>query len=188
MELTLRDTIHQTKDLPLLSHSGPGAFDNYQTMNLPFDPVLELHQRWVEQEKIKLIHRGEAHITVITPIEFWNVLKPQGVTIQEIQKISQDQHLQNSKFQIICLGSGQASLNGKLEKTFYLVVESEDLLRLRQKVQDLFLSKGGSKNKFQPNNYYPHITLGFTQRDLHESDGVIKDKNSCVASIVEVKK
>ncbi len=188
MELTLRDTIHQTKDLPFLSHSGPGAFDNYQTMNLPFDPVLELHQRWVEQEKIKLIHRGEAHITVITPIEFWNVLKPQGVTIQEIQNISKDQHLQNSKFQIICLGSGQASLNGKLEKTFYLVVESEDLLRLRQKIQDLFLSKGGSKNKFQPNNYYPHITLGFTQRDLHESDGVIKDKNSCVASIVEVKK
>ncbi len=186
MELTISRKIYQTQDFPFLSHSGPAAFDNYQTMNLLFDPILKLHQQFVEKEKIQLLHRGEAHITVLTPVEYWNTLRPQGITMEDIQKISKEQNLQNSKFKIICLGSGQATLNGKLEKTFYVVVESKDLLQVRQKIQDLYVSKGGNKDSFQASKYAPHITLGFTQRDLHESDGVIKDQKSCIANLIEI--
>jgi len=53
----------------------------------------------------------------------------------------------------------------------------------RKEVQNLFISKGGEPVKFLPAKYFPHITLGFTKRDLHESDDVKKDRNSCVFDI-----
>ena len=65
---------------------------------------------------------------------------------------------------------------GQNEFTYFVVVQSEDLISIRKKIQDSFVGKGGDKNDFNPLNYFPHITLGFTKRDLHESDGVIKGK------------
>ena len=57
-------------------------------MNLPYAPVQKLYKQVEAFEGGRLKNRGEAHITVITPVEFWNVLKPQGLTMQEIQKIA----------------------------------------------------------------------------------------------------
>ncbi|KAJ1775088.1 hypothetical protein LPJ62_006961, partial [Coemansia sp. RSA 2167] len=47
--------------------------------------------------------RGEAHVTIITPPEFDRVLKPAGVTIQEIEEIAQQANIQHSRLTPVCL-------------------------------------------------------------------------------------
>jgi hypothetical protein len=127
--------------------------------------------------------RGEAHITVVTPVEYWHVLRKVGVTIAEINLIAQESQIQRAQFRVICLGKRSKELAGIKESTYYVVVRSPDLLQIRRKVRDLYLSKRGSRRAFKPENWLPHITLGYTERDLHESDGVKKDENSCILPI-----
>lgn len=168
------------KPQAFLSHSGPGQWDNYLVMNLPFAPIAEVFKQVIIDQKRAMTSRGEAHITVVTPVEFWNVLRPVGMTIEMLNTIAQASKIQQANFQVICLGQGASLQDSKVEKTFFVVVQSEDLVKIRQRVQQVFISKGGNPKDFDPLKYYPHITVGFTKRDLHEKDGVIKDQGSCI--------
>ncbi len=185
-KFTLSESIYRGENVPLLKHSGPGQWDNYLTMNLPFEPIAELFAQLLIDQRKQLSNRGEAHITVVTPVEYWNSLKPAGVSIEEIQKIAANKKIQQAQFDVVCLGQGEARLNEKTEQTFYVVVKSDDLMELRREIRSLFLAKGGNAVDFMAENFHPHITLGFTSRDLHESDGVIKNADSC-QSLVQIK-
>lgn len=90
-----------------------------------------------------------------------------------------NRNIQGSNFDVTCLGSGKKDK----DHTYFIVVESQDLVEIRKDVQKLFVHRGGDPLAFNPTKFYPHITLGFTTRDLHESDGVIKDKRSCLYGI-----
>jgi hypothetical protein len=183
----LNSAIKNGNSVDFIKYEGAGQWGSYLAMNLPYGPMADLFQQLKQNEKKVLINRGEAHITVITPVEFWNNLRPHGVSIMEINQIAVASNIQNSAFDIICLGKDNALVNGKIEQTFYVVIESKDLLNIRLQIQKLLISKGGKPKDFEPKNYHPHITLGFTVRDLHESDGVIKDLNSCVGRIELIK-
>jgi hypothetical protein len=164
------------KNEPFISHS------NWLGLAVDFKPAEQLRLQIEQLLKQPLKNRGEAHITIITPPEFEN-LKPL-LSMQEIEKISHDLNLQDTKWQKVCIGQGEIIGNsGTVDKksmlTFYLVVESPGLNLIRNQIAQTFYKKGGAKNKFDPKNYNPHITIGFTDRDLHESDGVIKNKESC---------
>jgi hypothetical protein len=161
------------KNEPFISHS------NWLGLAVDFKPAEQLRLQIEQLLKQPLKNRGEAHITIITPPEFEN-LKP-ILSMLEIEKISQDLNLQNTKWQKLCIGQGEIKeiKDKKSKLTFYLVVESANLNLIRNKIAETFYKKGGAKNKFDPDNYNPHITIGFTDRDLHESDGVIKNKESC---------
>lgn len=150
---------------------------NYLSMRIDFS-IAETLRKWVENEiGEKLKNRGEAHITVITPAEF-NILK-QKMTIEEIDQIAKVQNIQDSRLTPICIGMSRSIKDSKLE-TYYVVVESLDLIKIREKIAVLFYARAGSNEDFTPHTYYPHMTLGFNQRDLHlESDGVIKNQESC---------
>jgi 2'-5' RNA ligase len=78
---------------------------------------------------------------------------------------------------------GKLNIDGVEEKTFYIVVESPELVAIRQEIQNLFLLKGGNEKDFVAENFYPHITIGYTKRDLHDEDGIIKDAKSCISKI-----
>ncbi len=185
-KLKLQDSVFDNSDLPFIVHNGEGRFGSYLTMEVNFEPVADLFKQLLLQKRFQLTNRGEAHITVITPIEYFDVLKSK-VTIEEINLIARDLKIQSSRFSTVCLGRGQAQVEGKKEKTFYVVVKSEDLIEIRKEVHNLFVSRGGDRSLFNPEEYYPHITLGFTKRDLHESDGVIKSEESCHKNIQIVK-
>ena len=167
-----------SKTVPFLSHSGEGRFSSYLTMNLPynsFKPTFITLNKMVHGD---LITRGEAHVTVITPIEYFDVLK-KHLTIDDINEIAKNLKIQKSKMNFICLGRGQKEINNQIESTYFIVVESENLLEIRRAVHKAYISKGGNATDFNPNHYFPHVTIGFSQRDLHENDGVFKDKRSC---------
>lgn len=100
--------------------------------------------------------------------------------MEEIDSIALKRKIQSSKFKIVCIGRGQVKLPQGELATYFLVVQSQDLLEIRKEIGNLFLQKGGDPKMFRVENFYPHITLGFTEKDLHESDGVLKSNQSCL--------
>ncbi len=168
------------ESVPFIKHHGKGSLDNYLAMNIAYEPMPSLFQSIQHQESMKLITRGEAHITVITPVEFANDLQPYGVSIEQIDEIARSSRIQSSPFQVVCLGRGQAKLKGKLEATYFVVIQSPALVELRRKVQALVKD---SNSQFQAEKFYSHITVGYTKTDLHEANGVIKDAKSCIADL-----
>lgn len=164
--------------LSFIKHEGTGAFDSYLSMEINYAPVKALFEEIVKYERRPLKTRGEAHITVVTPVEYFEVLKKK-VSIQEINDIALKSQIQNSRFSVLCLGKGSL----KNEEAFFIVVKSEDLVGIRNKIQRLFEARGGRVGAFKAEHFFSHITIGFTSRDLHEADGVIKDERSCVADI-----
>ena len=112
---------------------------------------------------VKLLSRGEAHLTLLTPPEF------QRLSESERQKLLVElQGLDWSKPQIklLCLGRGEVPLNGKPESAYFVVAEAPGIQKIRE--------------KFGLKVFYPHVTVGFTRRDLHFEDGVIKDRSTCI--------
>ena len=179
----IESSVQQNADLKFISHQGDGRFATYLTMEVQYSPVKKVFEQIQTKNQLKLKNRGEAHITVVTPIEYFDVLKSH-LSMNEIDQLAQKLNIQAARFEIKCLGRGQVTAAQKTDQTFYIVVNSEKLLEIRKEIQKIFEQKGGAVNAFKAEQYYPHITVGFTTRDLHESDGVIKDEKSCVGDIV----
>lgn len=183
---SLSQKIYESKNLPFQSHMGKEKYSNYVVVDIPFVPISELYRELESFLQVDLKNRGEAHITVITPLEYEDILKDK-ISVQELHQLAKEHSIQKSSFSVICLGKGTLKgVNPKSKphkSTYYLVVESEDLLRFRRKVESLFVKRGGEEGAFDAEHFFAHITLGFTHRDLHENEGIIKDKHSCYADL-----
>jgi 2'-5' RNA ligase len=154
------------------------AHKDYLAMVVPFEPIRGLFEKIKAQTGFEgLRNRGEAHVTVITPPEFAELNK--NMTIDDINRIALEERIQQAHLDFVCVGSGRALIEGHEERTYFLVVRSSDLLRIREKIAEQFVKNGGQRDKFAPRHFYPHITIGYTKTDLHEAQGVIKDQRSC---------
>ncbi len=167
-----------------VKHDEYGTMKSYLALNVNFVPVKELRQRLETEIANELKSRPEAHITVITPMEYDKVLAKK-IKMREINALADKLKIQDSSFKPICIGKGSAQSNGDTADTYFVVVSTDALFHLRAEVQKLFISKGGLAADFNPENFYPHITLGFTQRDLHFDDGIVKDERSCLYRLHE---
>jgi hypothetical protein len=79
------------------------------------------------------------------------------------------------------LGRGQKNE----DFTYFLVVKRNEnavIWKLRQAIQSQLPKE--KQDLFDPNHFYPHVTVGFTQGDLHEKDGVIKDRRACLPEYI----
>jgi hypothetical protein len=166
--------IYDADKLDFIPHNFGGKWGNYLSMEIPFKPVKEvLHQ--IENITGQILkNRGEAHITVVTPIEYWAL--GEHLSIDEINKIALENNIQQANFKILGIGQGIK----ENQETYFIVVQSRDLFEIRDQIHQKFIQNGGDKDKFVPAHFFPHITVGFTHRDLHEADNVIKGKNSLV--------
>ncbi|MFK8032279.1 MAG: 2'-5' RNA ligase family protein [Gammaproteobacteria bacterium] len=180
--------ILDTRSKHFVRHSGEGKYESYLVQNIPFEPLSDLRQKIEEQFDVSLKHRGEAHITVITPPEFERLSS--HLSIDEINELASET-IQSMTYQPVCLGRGrsrgQPPDEGTIMTTFFIVVTSRELVALREQIATAYRQAGGTEPAFKT-QYHPHITLGFTHRDLHDSDGVTKDETSCVAGIGTVEK
>jgi hypothetical protein len=176
---------HQAPKPEFIPHAEDVPMHSYVAMNLDYAPYKAVLGQIENVEHISLKNRGEAHVTVISPVEFDRVLKPR-LSIQQIQSLALEMKLQDSPLNPVCVGVGQKELNGKLEKTYFVVLESAALLNIRTAVQKAFVQAGGRPQDFLPGVFFPHVTLGYTARDLHFEDGVLKDKSSCRYSLTEL--
>jgi 2'-5' RNA ligase len=171
--MTFDPALLQTAALPVMTD----AASTHMAMTVPDAPVDAVRRQVEAATGLRLIDPGEAHVTVVTPPEF--AVLGRLLTMAEIHALAAD--LQETSFEVVCVGRGQ---NGE-RQTFFLVVRSAGLVSIRRDVAALFRERGGSPEAFDPDHYYPHVTLGFTHVDLHEADGVIKDGGSCVAPVRE---
>ncbi len=160
---------------------------NYLAMTLPFAPFRDVYDQLNERRDVgKLISRGEAHVTVLTPPEF-DLLKAH-VSMAEINQIALDMKIQATELKPICLGEGRAVVEGVQQSTYFIVVQAEGLFKIRRAIADLYAlrDKRAGLNPelvFHADHFYPHVTIGFTRLDLFEQQGVIKDDRSCVDAL-----
>lgn len=179
-ELKLTTDIYHNNEEIFHSHQGEGPWDSALAMSTIYNPIRDLRAQIETALDIKLDYfkawnpNGEAHITVVTPFEFHKVLKYK-LTMKEIDGIADKYEIQNSRLSILGLGSAKATIDGKQEKTFFLILDSYSLRNIRQQIFYEFTRRGGDRAAFDPTWFFPHITIGYTKRDLHESDGVLKN-------------
>ena len=177
--ISMSRSVFYNSSMPFNSHRGDGPFDTTLAMNVQYGPIKVIRSHLSEilgydLQFFKLWNQsGEAHITAITPPEYSNVIK-NYVSIERIEQIALQMGIQFSDLSIFGIGRGEAQINGKIEETFFIIVNSQNLLRIRQQIYKEYLQNGGPADAWNPNNYFPHITIGFSLRDLHEADGVIK--------------
>ena len=153
----------------------------YLSLAVFFDSVRPLKTKIENQEKLSLQSRGEAHITILTPAEWLQITK--RVPAKLIVELAHLNRLQDIPFQAVCVGRGVKTEDQKTLSTYFLVVDAPKLIELRRSIQSVYITRGGSTTDFDPNDFQPHITSGFTVRDLHSQDGVVKNKASCFSQI-----
>jgi hypothetical protein len=146
------------------------ALKNYISLDLEYGEYQKILNNLDSFLSTKLNNRGEAHITVITPPEFKIVS-----SVVDASTVHQEwENWPKKSFKQICLGEGKLYEKDQLLKTYYIVVESSDLLEFRNDLKKKYNIKNFSADVF-----YPHITIGFTVKDLHLEQGVVKNKKSC---------
>ena len=152
---------------------------NWIGQSLQFAPFDKLRLELEKNLGRHLQNRGEAQITLITPPEFEGLKS--CFSIEEIENLLNRKTIQDASFVPDCIGKGSLGAPPFKQETFFVVVKSPGLLALRKKLEVAAAAKGCGD--FKAARYFPHVTLGFDQRDLHEADGVRKDTHSCVYPI-----
>lgn len=155
-------------------HEGRGRFDTYVTVRLPFAPAETVRKAVERKLGHPLRNRGEAHITVLTPPEYWNVLRKK-LSADDLRALTGDCTLAKSRIVVRCIG--RATIPG--EATYFVVLEAPTLVDARRKIHEAWVAQGGEPDLFRPEAFHPHVTLGYTKRDLHEADHVTKGPESC---------
>lgn len=149
---TLEGSLAQ--EVPFIAHTSREHLGRYLARNVVFYPIERFMSDidWMYFMNVK--SRGEAHITVIDPLEYERLHSK--IDIAEINQIF-GPSIQNTHFTVECLGEGKKEINGRLEYTFFLVVSSPELLQIRQKISNIFLERGGDPKDFDPKLYFLHI-------------------------------
>lgn len=189
--ISISSRITDNSDLQQVVKQGEGRFDNSLGLNVHPEEMPRLRQLIGARIGRPLDFfkgwnpQGEAHVTVITPLEYIDILRGPDparplLTMQRIGEIAENMQMQQARLELVSIGSGKKLIEGRLEETFFLIVASEKLLQIRRAIHAEFVKNGGKAEAWNPDRFFPHITIGFTLRDLHEADGIIKDvANSC---------
>ena len=172
------------KDQPFLEHIGAveDRFGTTLAMNTPYAPIASLRKQITRQLSLAaplkfftgFANEGEAHVTTVTPVEYHDKLRA-FVSPEKMTEIALQYDIQASDLQVLGIGKGSANLAGQIQDTYFVIVYSENLLQIRRAIYEEYLRNNGPVGGWDPEHFYPHITIGYTERDLHESDGVKKD-------------
>ena len=70
------------------------------------------------------------------------------------------------------LGYGTKQFDDRqgIDQTHFIIVTSSNLLKIRHEVYNKYLENGGDAGCWSPENFYPHITVGYTHKDMHYPD------------------
>jgi 2'-5' RNA ligase len=118
---------------------------------------------------------GEAHVTTITPPEFKNQLS-HYISEETMNQIAKRMNIQAADIKVLGIGSGKKKFGDETGETFFVIIQSARLLDIRKAIYAEYLKAGGPVKGFNPERFFPHITIGFTHEDIHETDGLLKDR------------
>lgn len=129
--------------------------------------------------KLNLEDRREAHITVITPPDFKSGLTKLFTVNEMLNRYSAS--IQGMPFHVVCVGSRTSS--DRKKQVFYLVVKSNKLSNIRFDLAKEAKLRAAALNiplVFKPENFYPHITIGYVNDDVFEFS---KEPESCLKDV-----
>lgn len=150
----------------------PGEPLKYISLDLDNHPFEQIRKRIEAAEQVKLKSRGESHITLITPPEFVEISTAlKGTEI--VDQIRTSLERLKPSISSVCVGRG---IVGE-KRTYFVVLHADDLKEVRR---DLLRRAQLKAQVFKPDVFYPHVTVGFTDVDLHMQDGIVKDSASCI--------
>ncbi|CAO3700796.1 unnamed protein product [Rhizopus microsporus] len=168
-----------TKAAKLIHQKGN---DSWLGMSIDFKYIKPVFEE-LNSTATPLLNRGESHITIISPPEF-AVLASAGVTIEQVNDIARKNKIQSSKFKIVCLGKEDVVINNVRKIVYQIIIKSEDLVKIRREIFKLYVQKKGNTALFDPESFWPHITVGFTSSDVFLEQGVYKGANVCYRPIL----
>jgi hypothetical protein len=182
------------RTVEFIPHVGSGEFETYLSVNLNFEGLKEtstvleqiLKARHIMRGDQTLLNRGEAHLTVIDPKEYYHNIRPH-LSMSEINRIFR-KDIQGMVFKPKCIGRVSVGKHPEVKSTYYIVVDPEPVLTLRAKIAAEFVRRGGHASSFSPYmnaGMFPHITIGFDHMDLFDHHGVFKGADSCEFDVVE---
>jgi len=106
----------------------------------------------------------------------------------QIEKIANHYKIQSAEFTPLCLGRSRVTIKEGKDEVYFVVVKSPRLVQVRKAIEKLYLHKGGEPSLFQAEAFWPHVTVGFTIRDVFLiPDGVYKGLNTCILPVKLVK-
>lgn len=158
--------------------------DLYQTYNIPYAKEARSVEMTVPEAPVSRFvedlrsNQGEEFqtrkpftIPVVSPSEMEKLLTQ--MKKEEIDDIAKSLYLQNSRFNVKCLG--QKEINN--HDDFFLVLESEDLTRVRLEILEVFRLRGGDLKDFVATDYTPIIPLNETPSSIENLN--VKSDKSC---------
>ncbi|KAG0246507.1 hypothetical protein BG011_002410 [Mortierella polycephala] len=185
--IVINKKVLNTAKAPFVTNNGTELLTNWVGLNVDFQyvkPVFDFVNATQSIANGSLISYGEAHVTVILPPEYDNILHPASVTIDELNALATHKNrLQSAKFGLECLGRVQA-VSTPDNAVQIILKDYDDIIAYREDVFKLYVKKGGNPALFDPWNFTPHITLGFRHRDIFVEDGIYKGKNACIRKII----
>jgi hypothetical protein len=146
----------------------PGAFEDQGgalVLRLPYAPVQPVFSdltTTIHNPRLKT--RGEAHLTVLTPAE----VQSTGLAMAQLVAIA-DAAPEIDDLTLACLGVGIPDGKPSLQ-TFYLVAHSAKVVAVRSAIA------AKAHGALDATHYFPHVTVGFTSRDLFPESDHIQNK------------
>lgn len=67
-----------------------------------------------------------------------------------MNKIALDGSIQSSKLKIVCLGKEKVTLQGVEKIVYQIIVEASNLVKIREKIFQLYVKQGGNTALFDP--------------------------------------
>jgi len=166
-------------------HFGENDWQGTLAMNIAYEPIKDLRRQMESTlyrgNSLKFLTtweaRGEAHVTTITPVEYQECMwsekrKIYTIHIKEIEKIALKYNIQSSDLKIKGVGFGRKKFDDRhrTDETHFIIVNSDNLEKIRDEIYKLYQERKGKKDCWHPNKFYPHITIGYTHKDLHFPD------------------
>lgn len=144
---------------PFVSHPAGESDPGWLALPVSFAAVDRLRQGIERAEGAVLEHRGEAHITVVTPPEARAIRNHDPAYTLEVLEALARPALDSARWSTPGIGR----VEGDGRRTWFLVVESPDLLAIREALaRDL----GLPRSVFDPRAQDLHVTIGFVGGDL----------------------
>lgn len=145
-EFLISSDVYDTFRVPFRS------FPNSLEMVVPQEPVKSFFVEW-SQDHPDVTPPELYSIPVVSPREMERLKK--FIKKEEIEKFAKESFLQNSRFNVICIG--QTETTAGLD--YFIVLESEELTKIRLEILEIFRIRGGDRKDFFATAYTPILPL-----------------------------
>ena len=154
---------------------------DHVAMVIPWEPLRRLKEELESRETTRLQSRSDATLVLLSHQEL-KVLRNK-MSLDEIHQLITAVNIQKTAYRPLCVALMSKQIGGQKLLTYYLKVESEGLIKVRQQLEKQFIEKGGSPKTFDPKAYEPRITVAYNDHDLLRDEPSSLESGTCIYAL-----